>query len=858
MRHALYLSPLFLAACPEDEPPVETCDFEAEQAGVPDVVLGAPQAGVAQTFVDLPVGTPLSGYTSRCGCFGGDGKADRRDSQYRSEFAPSAGVQTRVPTKAFWITNGDQDLVILKLDVIYSFDGLVEALEVAIEAQTGRPMDGKVVVATNHSHASYGDFSDQVTYYLGSDRFNREVFERLVETMSETAGRAYDGKQPVKIGVSRAKDWDDGLVYHDRRGDNDDIQVFDDIAAGSYKDPYLSLIRIDTLANQPLGVLFNFGMHGTTLDSDSPMISIDAPGHVELAFEEKFETPIVVAMLQGAGGDSSPGGSDDFYARLESVGEYAADSIYDLWAATPTAAEPIRLETASRSIGETHDEIHVTRGGTVDWKYTPFEEGLTPDNVVYGSDGSILSPIDEFNVVYGAAFCGEDPAYLPGYAPAQVFPYVNCVDVDKMVDLIQGFFDLTEEEAGLPLTESTKAAVTATRIGPLPILDWDGTQVSDDFLIGFFPGETTAMYTEQFRRRAESELGFSHSMAVGYAQDHEGYLLIPEDWLQGGYEADINIWGPLQGEHIMEGLLTMADEILLTDRVEKPDPCDTFGIPDYGPETPLPTARPDASPEAGTWVDTSPTYLYSPLYSEDEVDAGSVPELGIPSEVERVGGLVQFAWIGGDPGVDFPLVTLERQGDDGSWASVSTQSGRPVTAGYDIIVTTTPDPLSPDDVQSTWTWYAAWQAVGHSGEDRTGLAEGNYRFSIEGNSFVDDGATTWPWASESYSLTSPEFRLVPATLTVGQSGSDLTANFTAPARGYRLVGLDGNVRGANPIADDSATLLFEMDSGATKLVSVTGTRSGGYTTFTGVIPTGAVAVTVTDVHGNSGSLVLGE
>ena len=89
----------------------------------------------------------------------------------------------------------------------------------------------------------------------------------------------------------------------------------------------------------------------------------------------------------------------------------------------------------------------------------------------------------------GAAFCGEDPPYLPGFAPAQAFPYNACVDVDKMVDLIAGFFDLSDEEKALPLTESTKAYVTAARIGPLPILWDDGTEVEDDFLLSFFPGE---------------------------------------------------------------------------------------------------------------------------------------------------------------------------------------------------------------------------------------------------------------------------------------------------------------------------------------------------------------------------------
>ncbi len=547
LRRLSVVSLLALVGCPVEPDAAAVCDEAKENEGAPEIVAGAPQAGVAETFVDLPVGTPLSGYTSRCSCFGGEGKADRRDSQYKSKFAPSAGVQTRVPAKAFWISNGDQDLVILKLDVIYSFDGLVEALEASIEAETGRSMDGKVVVATSHSHASYGDFSDQVTYYLGSDRFNAEVFERLVSTMTEVAVTAFDGLQPAKLGIGRAKDWDGGQVYHDRRGDNDALQMFEDIPAGSYKDPYLTMIRIDTLDDQPLGVLFNFGMHGTVLGGESPMISVDAPGHVELAFEETFDTPVVVAMLQSGGGDASPGGSDSFYASLETVGEYAAGPIHDLWSATKTAADPIRLETASRSVPELRDDIHVTRDGTVDWYYPKYDADYTPDLVVYNDDGSLAAPMDEFNTEHGAAFCGENPAYLPGYAPAQVFPYDQCVDITKMMDLIAGFFDLSGEERALPLPEAQRAGVTATRFGPVPIHDETGVDTVDEFLIGFFPGETTAMYTEQFRRRAASELGFEHIMAVGYAQDHEGYLLLPEDWLLGGYEADINVWGPLQG-----------------------------------------------------------------------------------------------------------------------------------------------------------------------------------------------------------------------------------------------------------------------------------------------------------------------
>lgn len=844
---------LLLAACgrdPEDSEPAPpaACDPAEANAGAPALIAGAPQAGVAEAILELPIGSPLSGYTSRCSCFGNDADIGHRDSQYVTEFNPSVGVQAPVTVKAFWLGNGDQDLVILKVDLIYSFDGLVEEMERRLSAATGRDLDGKVVVATNHSHSAYGDFSDQVTYFLGSDRFNYEVFTRLAEQAEAVALAAYDGLQPVKIGLGIARDWDpEDRVYHDRRSDNDDLQFFEDIPAGRYKDPHLTLLRVDTLDDEPLGVLIDFGMHGTTLDADSPMLSPDAPGHVELALQENFDTPVVVAYLQGAAGDASPSGADDGYARLESVGDRAEEPIYALWARTVTSADPILLESVGRSIGQTHQEIRVTRGGTRDLHYLPYQEGYEPDNLVYDDQGEIIDAIDEFNVPYGAAFCGEDPPYLAGFAPADAFPYVQCVELSMMLSIINGFFDLTEEESALPLLESQDAGVLAARIGGLTVTDDEGTAV-ENVLFGFFPGEPTALYTEQFRRRAQAELGYDRAVAVGYAQDHEGYLLLPEDWLQGGYEADINVWGPLQAEHILEGLLTAAAEELSTDVDELPDPCGRFQPPDYGLWE-LPTAAPDPTPDAGTPVEV-PDGIYSPLYSIDEFDAGVPVALEVPAVVPRVQGMVSFAWRGGDPAVDWPQVVLERE-EGGSWSPVTTRSGRPVQGGPDILVTWNPDPPTDDTLLQTHTWYAVWQAVAHH-EDRAGLPEGRYRLHVYGRHYVGANAT-WPWDTAEYEVTSPEFEVVPGAVSVWEDGGGLRASLDAPERGYRYLGPDGSWRGRNPLPDDTATVELEYGDGSVSRSTVTGSRSDGSTALA-VDLTGVVRVTVTDRYGNTGTL----
>lgn len=850
---------LLLTACPpEAEPGTETtpvCEPSAVQADAASIAAGAPQAGVAEAILELPIGTPLSGYTGRCNCFGGEGDVDRRDSNYAYEFAASAGVQTAPVLKAFWLSNGDQDFVIIKLALIYPFDGLVEEIEHRLSEATGRNLDGKVVLSVNHSHNSYGSFSNTVTYFLGSDFFNLEIFERFAEQATEVALTAHDSLQPAKIGIGFAKNWDPAdRVYRDRRGDNDTRQFFDDIPAGSYKSPYLSLIRIDTMDDEPLGVLFDFGIHGTALDTDNAMISTDAPGALDIILEEEFDTPVVVAHLQGAGGDLSPAQSDGFYAGMESTGEHARDAIFSLWESVPTSADPIFLEGTGRSVPQTHADIHVTRGGTTDMFYTPYTEGLAPDNIVWDENGDLIPEIDEFNALNGAAFCGEDPPYLRGFAPADVFPYVNCVELEMMIGIIGGFFELPAEKTVLPLPEATKATAAALRIGPVPILTADGTSTTDDVLMGFFPGEPTTYFEEQFKRRSKAELGYDHSILVGYNQDEEGYLLIPEDWLQGGYEADINQWGPLQGEHIMEGVLKMADEVLATQEVaEDPDVCDLYQVPEYL-EWEMPTLAPDTTPEAGTALTGVSAWLYSPLYSEDEQNAGTFPDLVIPAQVPRVQGLVQMAWMGGDPGVDWPHVTLEQQDSDGSWSSVRTRAGREVSGGPDILVTHTPDPIVPARNLQTHTWYAAWQAVGHV-HDRAGLEPGTYRLHVRGKHYVGSN-TTWPWDSADYELTSDPFEVVPGAVTVALDGTTVTASLVGPPRGYRLVGLDGYFRGNNPLPGDSATVTVTYGDGTEETVALVGSRSGGVTRFADAATRGDIsAITVVDDYGNEGTYV---
>lgn len=789
-----------LMGCPTPEPTYEA----------PPVLEGAPVAGAAEGTLDLPVGTPLGGYSSRCGCLASTSAPDLRTSPYSESFVESAGVQARPTIKVVWLENGSENLVIVKADVIYAFDGLVVEITRQLEAATGLDLDGRVIFTANHTHHSYGPFSDQFHFYLGGDKFNQEIFERFAAEAVEVAMEAFEEKEPVAIGTAWFKDWDpNDQIYRDRRGENNELAVWPDAEPGYGKDPYLNMIRIDRLDGSPLAAVFTFGIHGIILSEENSLLSPDSAGHIELALQETWDEEVVVMHLQGSGGDASPAGRDRRYARLENLGERAAPVIKALWEQTPTDTLDIRMETASRHIWQFHSDIQVTRTGDVDWRYADLVpvEDADPDLEIYDSEGNILSPLDEFNAPYGAAFCGNGDFDIPvGKIGADVFPYDACMDVELMGGLISAFFDI--EELPLPMPESFKAGTTITRFGPLTTRMPDGEVIEHDVFGGFFPAEPTAMYGEQWRRRVESELGHEMAWLVGYAQDHEGYFLIPEDWLVGGYEPNIALWGPLQGEHVMEGMLEYGDAVLNTDVREDPDPYGWYGPTEYLTRD-LPTRyQPDIEADIGTLI-TEP-----PVEQDDDEE---ISLLWLPEEftldlsvdqVERLQDSVQIAWIGGDPMVDLPTVTLEFEGEDG-WEAVRTPSGRPITdAMPDIITTHRPHPLWPSTDDQTHRWWAVWQAVGPYGS-RTSLPAGNYRLVVDGHNYAG-GDETWPWSTTEYQVIGESFSLVPTGFASEATDDGFWLWFEGPSDGFRMIDVDGESRGNNPVR---GTVTFTTDAG---------------------------------------------
>lgn len=839
---------LGLAACGDDgataqpdAPPAdastqvttENCTYAplvpTANAGTP-IAAAALTAGAAERVLDVPVGTALGGYTARAQ--GSAGIVDARAIHMSGVFNPSIGVVDAPRVKAIALTAGPETIVVLKVDMIFVYEGMVYDLE----QRLGAAYAGKILIASSHSHSAWAQFTAHGPLKVGAGEMRDLVYQRMLDTFEATARDALAARRPAKLGVSYDGNWDpQDLVNHDRRSENDGLP------GGNVKDKHMFLVRIDGTDDTPIGAMIIFGEHGTLNGEDNPFASTDAPGALERTLQEQFATPMVVMHLQSAGGDNSPSGhgaidcsvkpgkpSDPCFvwATEEGHGRAALPLLLTAYANAGGAAmkSELALAMVTRSIetGPAPETFAIRADTDHPLAYAPFVPDRLPDRQIYEADNTTLkSPIDEFDAPVGAALCQDTNvsvqiAQMPG--TDGLSPYASCLRIDLAAPVLSQLFHFDfKTDATHPVCEMTRTTISAIRLG--------------DYLIGTMPGELTVLLADYLRSKSpEPE---DHTIVVGYAQGHVGYLLRPEDWVLGGYESSITFWGPLEAEHIAEQEVALWPSVLGATRADASSSSQN--------RMTIPTnhdglAIDDPAPDAGTVPATVP----ADAWVRTGAPATAQPAATIP----RVSGVATFVFYGDDPNVQTPHVTLQRE-VGGSFTDVTRHSGR-VVDDIDLVRAYTPSPLQRGSGPQHHIWAVDWQAVpwlGAPGLDdlahRADVPLGDYRFHVTGKGWTLDSAP---------------FTVVPGGLALTQvqvngSSLDIATTLHAP-KGWRLLDMAAPSNNHTPYAGQLLTIQRLTTGNVNLGTPVTATTdASGKVSIPQVV--GTTAVSVTDAFGNS-------
>jgi neutral ceramidase len=828
------------AACGGDDGPppapdtgvtTERCEYvplaPAARASGP-VAAGPLMAGATDRVLQIPVGTALGGYTGRAAILGDGDNVDARKIALSGSFNPSIGVTAAPRVKALALSAGGETVVLLKADMIFAYEGLV----FDVERELGPDFAGKVLLATSHSHSTWAQFTSHGPLKLGAGQRRDLVYRRFVEGLVAAARDALGSRVPARIGIFGTALFDpQDLVNRDRRGENDALP------GGDRGEDHLYVLRVDSVAGVPLAIVPIFGQHPTLNGQDNSLASTDATGALERAVEEQFDRKVVVMHIQSAGGDTSavghgrvdcdqkPGKATDpcfSWTAEEGHGIQAQQQLMTAWAQAGLALrDSVELEMVTRSIetGPFPGTFSI-RGGAL--AYTAFDGVTLPDGIV-SEGGRLASPIDEFNAPIGAGLCEGARAMFPtaGIPGTEgIAPYGSCMRLDLAAPLLGPIFDIDfGVDARHPVCESTRTTISALRIG--------------DHVLATLPGEVTSLLASLVREK--SPLG-EKTVVVGYAQGHVGYMLRPEDWVLGGYEPSVTFWGPLEAEYIAERLIELIplattaereDGGAGTTRVAVPAVQDNFEI--------------DRPAQLAGMV---PAVVPPETWARTGTPAQAQPADQIP----RVAGIATFVWIGDDPQVKTPRVTLEREGSPGAFAAVARRSGRPVEDG-ELVLAYTPAPLVRSGPQ-THVWVAEWQAVpwvgapGLAGLDaRGGLPLGRYRFHVEG-----DGWT----------LDSRPFEVIAggvALAGVSRAGGMIQAGVRLHApKGWRLLDLALPSNQPVPVRGQQVTVTL-LDGSGTPLTTADVTTDASGLAQVLDVPL-ARSVRITDRYGNQATAAI--
>ncbi|MCA9705945.1 MAG: hypothetical protein KDK70_08870, partial [Myxococcales bacterium] len=469
------------------------------------------QAGVAVRYLDRPVGISMAGYGGRLG-----GTA----TPWSGIFFGSRGFYALPTIKAMVLESGGERLVLLKTPLMSGESGVTDALAAKMIDRHGIDLTGRIILTATHSHHVHGRYwrLPDIFGAVGADTADEELIDLLATELSDAVMEAIDGMGPAQWGWSYVEGWDpDDRVHRDRRSVNN-------FAYG--KDPRMTLLAVRRPGGEPLAAIVNFGMHGILLDSDNELLTEDAPGGLEMVFEEQFFAahgqPILGMFVQAGGGDSSPAGGflgHDDIARAEIIGHEASPSILELYDGLEWRDDaPI--------------DVHSQR---IDLTYEFF--GYDRSDEFMGAPLGIPLPIP---YTWGGWQCGS-PAAPDDTDPATSMEgeLKECIPVNVML-----FGDV-------PHAEIHQTYLTTARL--------------DELFLVTVPGEPTFSVMNYLRQQIDlrSTPGTPAAvMGIGYSQDHLLYFTHPDDWFQGGYETEMSLWGPYAGRTLIDTQVSVVDQML--------------------------------------------------------------------------------------------------------------------------------------------------------------------------------------------------------------------------------------------------------------------------------------------------------
>ena len=462
------------------------------------------RAGIARTDITPPIGIAHAGWGAQT-------------------HQRAAGVDLPLWATALALSDGEETVVLVDLDIGYLWEPEAKDALQAVAALTGLPVS-HIRLAYSHTHsgpingAGWGEWFTEGVDMAG-------VYDQsLPHKIAGVAWAALNNLQPARLAAGRGT-CSIGVNRRFRRPEDDAVIV--GLNWDGVVDPDLQVVRIDSQAGQPLAAIVNYACHPTTVGPDNDLLTPDYPGVTRRVVESA--TGATCLFLQGAAGNIGPvrgtsrGGLGE-YRRLGSILGHAASRLWweletrprrDVYAGTLESGAPLALYDVAFE-AEPNRRLRV---GVRDMRL-PLKEMPAPEPL-------------EAQMREHAARLAELRA--AGGSPDEIRSETM---LSKRTTMRAG---LARQLHGQ--THRTFQA-QAFAIGP-------------DIAIMGMPGEPFAEIGLAVKRDSP----FEHTLFSGYSNAGWAYIPMPDAYPLGGYEVEITPFSPEAPGLIVENCLALLRDL---------------------------------------------------------------------------------------------------------------------------------------------------------------------------------------------------------------------------------------------------------------------------------------------------------
>jgi len=274
-------------------------------------------AGAARVAIDVPAGTPLAGYGSVARRLLLPDLLGRHPHAFW--FEPSRGLRDTLAARALVLESAGHRVAWVAVDLLAVDQAFTAQVAERLQSAGVRPVT--LILSASHTHSGPGAFVDSsVLGWLALDRFDVAVREALLGAVVAAIRQADAARRPARLAT--------GSVATPRLVRSRLRQALDN---------ELIVVRVTGTQGEPLAVVWNYAIHGTTLGPRNLLLSGDVMGEASARLERELGVPAL--FVNGAVGDVSPARHGE--RATSELGAELAVMVQGGWATATPVTRPI-------------------------------------------------------------------------------------------------------------------------------------------------------------------------------------------------------------------------------------------------------------------------------------------------------------------------------------------------------------------------------------------------------------------------------------------------------------------------------------------------------------------------------------